>query len=363
MLDTAGAGSSKPSYNGSAPRAEWQPAVLREVNPDFVEAVNALYRRRPSRRSQLAGRSLTFKPVWRRTLPIVPEAWTLTLDIDGEPAELICPQVLVDSLFKDIEASIDREALSPDIQALLLEFVLSDTLEKIETVLGSFVSLHSAHKGLATWIGYDYPVLAIEIELEGAAKSWSTLRASHRHLQRLAQGLDWLPGVQRAAPVLDLPMPVNLRLACVDLSFAEVKTLQAGDIVLVDAHCREPETAIAVIGESLVAPVKILPTGYQLLDLPKPATGSALDWCVDPPAGRLGPLSEGGAMDVPIRVFVELGRFELSLAALPELTRGAQIGANALPGAWLDLMAAGTLIGHGEVTAVGGSFGVRIVRA
>src|SRR5262249_19645937 len=121
--------------------------------------------------------------------------------------------------------------------------------------------------------------------------------------------------------------------------------------------------AMAVISESLVAPVKILPTGYQLLDLPKPATGSALNWCIDPPAAPLGPLSDGTISNVPVRVFVELGRFELSLAPLPELTRGTQIAANALPGAWLDLVAAGTFIGHCETTAVAGSFGIRIVRA
>ncbi len=363
MLDATSADSTRPFFNGAGHTGTWQPVTLSELHPAFVEAFNALYRRRPSRHVQLAGRSLAFAPVWRTKLPSVLDAWTLTFDVGGEPAELIVPQMLVDILFAELEASIDREDLSADTQALLLEFVLTEALETVETMLGSSVSILSAHKGLATWIGYDYPVLAIETELEGAAKSWSILRLSQQHLLRLARDFEKLPAAPTAVAMPDLPLPVSLRLASVDLSLAEIQSLRPGDIVLLDNHCPELETAMAVFSESLVAEVKILPNGYQLLDLAKPAKGSALDWCIDPPAAWIGPLSEAGATEVPMRLFIELGRFELSLAKLADLSRGAQIGANAQPGAHLDLMAGGTLIGHGELTAVGDSYGVRIVRA
>ncbi len=65
--------------------------------------------------------------------------------------------------------------------------------------------------------------------------------------------------------------------------------------------------------------------------------------------------------DVPVRLSVEVGSCSLKLSQLLELAEGSVVELDRQAHEPLDIMANGTLIARGEVVAVNGRFGVRIL--
>jgi type III secretion protein Q len=352
------------THDGAAGVTAWQPLRLPQIDQLLADGLNALYKRRPPARVPFAGRELVFEAAWLPRRPDIPDAVTLTAALGKEKAYLVVPQAVIDALFTQFASDIVQDALTPAQKAMLIEYALSGALEKIETALMSPIAIASADSGMSA-IGSQRAVeLIFRIEIEGVVSSWCLLRIPYNHLLRLGQLLDRLP--KKAPPSqshIDFPLDVHVRMASADLSLAELQSLAPGDIVLVDHHCREPETALAVFGGHLAAPVKILPGGYQLADALKPAKTAGLAWGVNDYPVQRGPLAEGARSNVPVRVFFELARFELSLAKLLSMARGAML--DALPsreGGSLDVVVDGARICKGEFTTIGAGLGVRILR-
>jgi flagellar motor switch protein FliN/FliY len=65
-------------------------------------------------------------------------------------------------------------------------------------------------------------------------------------------------------------------------------------------------------------------------------------------------------MDVTLNLTVELGKTELSIKEVLELTRGSVIELDRVAGEPVDLMANGKLIAKGEVVVIEDNFGLRI---
>ncbi len=65
-------------------------------------------------------------------------------------------------------------------------------------------------------------------------------------------------------------------------------------------------------------------------------------------------------MDVTLNLTVELGKTELSIKDVLELTRGSVIELDRVAGEPVDLMANGKLIAKGEVVVIEDNFGLRI---
>jgi flagellar motor switch protein FliN/FliY len=64
--------------------------------------------------------------------------------------------------------------------------------------------------------------------------------------------------------------------------------------------------------------------------------------------------------DIPVQATVELGKTELSLKEILELSEGSIIELNRLAGEPLDLKVGGQLIAQGEVVAIDDYYGLRI---
>jgi type III secretion protein Q len=363
MLDRASATEGKAAFDGTADgEAQWQPLALPEVPAHHVHTLTAFYRRRALPRMQLGGHAFSFTPQWRKELPAIAEPWTLSLRIDEKPAEIVLPEALIRFLLREVDAAVSFDSLSPDHRALILEFALADMLELMETVLGCALSLVSARRAPEIRHLQPEPALLVSFELQGLDPSWVLLRVGEAHVHRLARGLDRIAGEPAAADLIDLAIPTRLRWASVDMTLADLKSLRPGDIILVDSYCQESETALAVIGGHLMAPVKILPKGYQLLEPAKRIAGSGFEWCGEHLPAHAGPFRDAAAKDVPIRLFVDMAQFSLSLSELRGLSRGAQIGADAPRKPHLDLMVGNTPVGWGELTALGIGLGLRILR-
>jgi flagellar motor switch protein FliN len=64
--------------------------------------------------------------------------------------------------------------------------------------------------------------------------------------------------------------------------------------------------------------------------------------------------------NIPVRVSVELGRSQISLKEVFELTEGSIIELERLVGEPLDLVVNGQVIAHGEVVAIDNNYGFRV---
>jgi type III secretion protein Q len=362
MLDAAAAKDDAAHLNAFEGEADWQPVRLAEVPAQYLRALSAFYRRRRLPKVQMVGRVVSFAPIWRRDRPEIADPWTLALRIDDQPTELIVPEVFLDLLLDEVEGLVSFDALWPEQRALILEYALSEAFEALETALGCPVSLSAVREGAEERTIQSVPPLLLTVETQGMEQSWCVLLTSEAHTLLLARGLDRIAGASAPGSLVDLPVPIRIRWAAVDLALAELKSLRPGDIVLVDAYCMEPETALAVMGDALVAPVKMLPKGYQLLDSPKPVAGSGFEWGANRPPAATGFMRDSTAKDLPVRLFLEMNGFELSWTGLHDLKRGAQIGTDVPRKSRIELVIEGTTIGWGELTVLGIGLGVRVTR-
>lgn len=343
-------------------KVTWQPVQFQPVDPGSVEAGNLLYRRGGTLRAQIGGRNLSCEPLWLRQAPDIAEPWTLAITLDRSAAELVLPQSVVHLMLHDLAPTMEIEALSPEHRALFVEYALGDMLEGIENALGCAVSIDSAYRSSGQPGGTGQQTLCFRIAADGVPGFTGMLRADPASLLRLGRALDRQRGpAAMAATPIDLPMPVHLRWASVDLPLSELKTLMPGDIVLADA-CAEADTVIAVIGEDLGARARIVADGVQLLDALRPLNGSSLGWCAPGSPSQPGRFRNRPSLDFPVRVFFELAQFDVPLAQLRELRPGSRLAAPDRRGAAFDIVVEGSRIGTGEKTSIGAGAGMRILR-
>ncbi len=358
--------SSATALNGAAPHAGLEARGSLEryepspIDPQSLEALNLFYRRRSLRTLQVAGQGLTIKPIWQEHYPEIDDPWVITLSIADSPAELVLPETVTALLIKGLSPAINLETLAPAHAGLLLEHALSDALAALEATISSGISIQSAQRSEGPVSDDTSDRLVIRIGLEGLPGSWCLLKADPHSLLRFAKALDGISNP--ASDLIDVPLPVNVRWAAVDLSVSELKSLVPGDIVLVDHTCSEHETAMAVIGDRIIAPVKIVPDGYQLLKPPVPLKNAHHDWCAPNFPVQNALLGEGSLQDIPLRVFFEFARFDLPYFKLRELKQGTVIGSGQPYNTNVDLVASGMIVGRGEPTTIGSGLGVRIVK-
>ena len=78
-------------------------------------------------------------------------------------------------------------------------------------------------------------------------------------------------------------------------------------------------------------------------------------------AGEKGAKLGGKALgDIPVQVNVELGKTQMTLKEILDLSEGSIIELDRLAGEPLDLTVGGQLIAQGEVVAIDDSYGLRI---
>ena len=65
-------------------------------------------------------------------------------------------------------------------------------------------------------------------------------------------------------------------------------------------------------------------------------------------------------LDIPVSLSMEVGRTEIPIRTLLQLTQGSVVELDRLAGEPLDVLVNGTLIAHGEVVMVNDKFGIRL---
>ena len=65
-------------------------------------------------------------------------------------------------------------------------------------------------------------------------------------------------------------------------------------------------------------------------------------------------------LDIPVSLSMEIGRTQLPIRNLLQLTQGSVVELDRLAGEPLDVMVNGTMIAHGEVVVVNEKYGIRL---
>lgn len=65
-------------------------------------------------------------------------------------------------------------------------------------------------------------------------------------------------------------------------------------------------------------------------------------------------------LDIPVSLSLEVGRTQIPIRNLLQLTQGSVVELDRLAGEPLDVMVNGTLIAHGEVVVVNEKYGIRL---
>jgi type III secretion system YscQ/HrcQ family protein len=360
MLERVRAGEDVPIKTHHSGDKDWRPLRLTEVKPKMADALSAFFARRSLPEMRFAGRAVRLQTARPLEAAEIAAPWCATIRIDGTAAELVLPHSLVDLVCRYADPAVAATALRLDHAALVMEFALRDALQDIEAALGWTIAFKSVAKGSGQRDGGREAFVPVALQLQSAGTFWCQLRLEPHHLLALSRHLD---RISKPVPHhMDIPVPVHLRWAFVELTLAELHRLSPGDIILADQSCKQPGTAVAVFGEHLIAPVELLRTGYRFGGKPRLARGSGWEWMLDRTSRDAGGMGEGTASEVPVRLFFELGRLEVDRTEVAELKSGAMMALARPLEDGLDIVAGGVRIGRGQVTQVGDAVGIRVTR-
>jgi type III secretion system YscQ/HrcQ family protein len=329
------------------------------IAPSHVRALNAVYRRRPALVATIGGRRTSIIAAWPRPDRRPDVSHRVALRLDGESGELWLPQSLLDILVGSVDPALSLDRLGPDRAAIILEFALDRVLAAVEMNLGCKLAVDS-YSSRAERLESDGQLpLFFTLVIEGLVTTGCELRIPPDYAFRLAEGLDRHAGIDRS--VLDLPIPVCLRVAAANLAAAEVERLSPDDVVLVDASCEPGDAVIAVIGERLVAPVTLAPEGPRLATYPIPGATSSWSWSMPTDAMAGAWEADAETDNRSLHVLFEIGRFELPANQVKQLAPNFLLPLEPPHDRTVDIVVDGQRIGRGTLMRIGNRTGVRII--
>jgi type III secretion system YscQ/HrcQ family protein len=363
-LDTTSRASADPS-DGAAPdrSAEIAQPQAQELSfpliaPSHVQALNAVYRGRRALAATIGGRQTTIVAAWppdRR----LDASHRVGLRLDGESGELWLPQSLLDMLVDSVDPVLSLDRLGPDRAAIILEFALESVLAAVERNLGCRLAVDSYSGQVERPENDGQLPLFFTLVIDGLVTTGCELRIPPDYALRLAEGLDRHAGISDS--VLDLPIPVCLRVAAANLAAAEIERLSPDDVVLVDASCEPGDALIAVIGERLVAPVTLGPEGPCLATYPIPGATSSWAWSMPTDAMAGAWEADAETDNRSLHVLFELGRFELPASQVRQLAPNFLLPLEPPHDRTVDIVVDGQRIGRGTLMRIGNRTGVRII--
>ena len=328
------------------------------IAPSHVQALNAVYRRRPALAAMIGGRQTSIVAAWPpdRRLDV---SHRVTLRLDGESGELWLPQSLLDILVDSVDPVLSLDRLGPDRAAIILEFALESVLAAVEMNLGCKLSVDSFSGQVERLENDGQLPLFFTLVIEGLVTTGCELRIPPDYALRLAEGLDRHAGISRS--VLDLPIPVCLRVAAANLAAGEIERLSPDDVVLVDASCEPGHAVIAVIGERLVARVALDPEGHRLATYPIPGATSSWAWSMPTDAMAGAWEADAETDNRSLHVLFEIGRFELPASQVKQLAPNFLLPLEPLHDRTVDIVVDGQRIGRGTLMRIGNRTGVRVI--
>lgn len=332
--------------------------------PVDVPLHNRLHRRMAPWRGTLGGQPFTISLAARRNAGLSenPAASdVIGLALGDIVLELHAPRALLEQSACSglVGARSHGYTLRTETDAMLLELAWLSWIEPLETLLGGSL----AGEGLrvvpvmpsTTDALSPMTILGIDIAIGEAPPFAASLHMSQAAAVRVATLFE------RHAPLMPDPLdmlrlPLAVQAADAPLTLSELRSLQPGDVVMLD--CLPDQQLLLRLGDSLQTRARrngdslecLMPLNAVNPDrnpvMTQTATASDLDVSLD---------------DLPIRLVCQIGSVELSLAQLREMGPDSLLQLNAGSQDGVDLMVNGRRVGRGELVTIGDGLGVRLL--
>jgi len=281
------------------------------------------------------------------------DAARLCLTIAGEPVELLVPADTLKLLVDRLEPLAQWDRLSPPARAAVLEYLLSDILEAVETKIGRQIALTE----IGTVTTHSLPG---NFGFELVSQGLSLPLCGYFSDDVLAGLMRWASRLPRRR-LATLTATVAIRRGYAVLSARELEQLSLGDGILIDPAASEG--VMAVTGEHFLATCTLSEEGATLcgplLTRPKgPMRHFMSNQTVD--QELQGPPRVSSIGDIPVKLVFDVGRIELPLSELEGIAEGHVFTLDRPKPDAVEIVAQGRIIGRGEIVMLDGLAAVRV---
>lgn len=319
-----------------------------------VACANAIATARTPLRCQIAGEDVEIALLPLSALAEARVRWLAAGDETGD-LSIFMPETAFARLMERLLPGEDLSGVATDVQLALFEEAVEPLLLEIEKL-----TLQSTHLTRLELRDIQSARLGIAALVSSATvgRAMVALTVGERDFDRL------LPLVDRFFPRTpahpDVPLRVALRFGFTALPLADVRQLQPGDALVLDAHLLNERRAALVVEEKLAAPC-VIDGDLRLLTEPLvPAEGTRLHgWCGTPAAAESDDTLRA-AGEATIRLDFDGWSGALPVGAIVPLAVGEQIGITGTLDTRVLIKVNGRIIGAGEVLQLGERFAVRI---
>lgn len=276
-------------------------------------------------------------------------AWCrLDLTLSGLPASLHCQAGLLDAVLGMLPAEPDP---LPDLLPLLLELALDPLLERLDT--GAVVLAAAREVGPPE-------AQARPLVLDAFDQAWALA------LSAPAATLDTLLRRWPAAPQPcdEVPLAATLRLGATSLPVGVLRSLQPGDVVLLERSGGHRTRGRLVVAQHLIAPAEWTGRGWRLECAPTINDAEREGWLGTSDTDGHGALNGEAVQEdeIPVTLCFDLGRLEMPLGELRRLGAGSVLELPGTADAPVRLTVGGRCIGTGELVEIEERAGVRVLR-
>ncbi|MGO7133542.1 type III secretion system cytoplasmic ring protein SctQ [Rhizobium leguminosarum] len=281
------------------------------------------------------------------------DAARLCVHVAGEPIDLLVPASVLKLLVERREPLAQWDRLLPPARAAVLEYLLSDVLETIETQIGGQIVLTeigaAALGDLSCNFGFELTWQGLSLPLCG--RFTEPMRAG------LLRWANRLPRRRLAA----LTATVAIRRGYAVLSARELKQLSVGDGIVINLEVGE--RAMAVTGEHFLAtcafsnegatlcgPLLTRPNGPKRHFMSNETSDQDLQGA--PKIASIG--------DIPVKLVFDIARIEMPLSQLEDIAEGHVFPLDRPQPDAVEIVAQGRIIGRGEIVTLDGLSAVRV---
>jgi type III secretion protein Q len=328
---------------------------LEQHDPQWLALHNRLHRRRQPWQSVFAGQPV--KVTWSTAQSLLPPTHDVRFSLGDASLLMRMPAQWLESL-DGVSADLQGPATS-----MLLELALLDLIEPVERLSGQTLEVvELSHEGEPDLIAHPLHLTLLVQLGEGAALP-VPLHLSIEAAHLIADLLEQQASVDRH-PVSALRMRLSVEHGEALLSLGELRSLRAGDVLMLDdcpGDCPEdgPDHQVRlVLPGRLYARATSSGEGIRLLE-PPIAIHFAKD--INMTESAIGPDLDSTLDELPMKLVCQVGSVELSLAQLRELGEGSLLPLSAPTRDGVDLMVNGRRIGQGQLVKIGDGLGVRLL--
>lgn len=378
------------------------PASLPAMASDRLALHNALHGARRPLEFDWHGRKAMLRLLPEGTA--IDQAWSITLDLGGEPLTLSGSAAALDRLGEHPDRRRDLREVDRELVAMWLEVVWLEWLESLEQRLDVDIHLRPALSA-----PMERPTrLCIAFEIDDETHPLA-LDLPVAIAERLLPTLDSAFPTHRA-PADGVVATLRIESGAQTLTLGEWRSLRAGDVVMLDGaaadevwlnladrfgcRARFGDTGLRADGplgassshraqnpsseaphrpceapkrpgkESVMSePPVDKSTPPARSETPADSSASSTE-APDVDSSPTDPLDSAGLNldDLPVQLTCELGRLELSLGELRRLGEGSVLPLERHPERAVDLVVNGRRMGRGRLVAIGDAVGVQVER-